>query len=182
MKETTPIHGKNMFYDKKHRLLYLDPKTKKTYLLKDNDVKGLYILQNRLLISVFAAIVLYFYMPKPIQVAAISFILYFGLGILMRSLFIPGLQEVTGITKEDVLLPDEQQPEELTPQVIGKVLMHTITATAVSILFILNVMQAKEMSNLIAALHYVLAVGTFGYGIVNLLFLFRLLKIRKNNR
>lgn len=184
MERSKEFVGRNMFYDKQNRLIYMDRRTEKMYVITNADVRALYILNNRVAIAVLASLVLYFYLGNLMQVAAITVIVFALLSVGYRKMLLPRLEVATGITKDEVHIPGTQNKPQgnLEPQTLGKMAMNTALSIAVSVLFYLNVKQTPDMEVLFKMFHYVLAIATMGYGIINGVFLINVMKSQKQQR
>ena len=177
MKEQKQLYGKNVFYDRQNRLIYMDPKTSKFFVITQSEVRALYILQNRLYISIFAAAVLYFYIKDVSRVIAAFVVCFFALSLAYKKLFLPRLEEAKGLTKNDVVLPEPKVVDKnLEMQTVSKVIRTSLLSLAVGVLFIVNAMQSVDMNQTIKILHYILAIGTIGFGFINLMMLSKVMK------
>lgn len=89
--KTVPLRGLSIFQDERGRNIYFDRISKMGYVIQDKDVKMYTVYSNRYIIPITAAILLGYFVIKPIWAALFAVVLMIVMEVMFRKKFLPSL-------------------------------------------------------------------------------------------
>lgn len=139
MANSEKLTGLHIYQDDKGRDVYYDIFSKKGYLLQPSTLKKYFLFKNRYIIAAALGILLLGFIQPPYLPILIGVATAIALEIYFRISFLPSLSTVKGFK------PSERQSYlnriiDNTPK--GKIIMKVVLYLALSILLVVNALQA----------------------------------------
>lgn len=168
----TSIAGRNIYTDKKNRILYYDYFSKNGFIIKQDGLSILYIYKNRFFIILLSVILVTDIISSWLIAIALTAGLLLMLEILFRRFYFSKLCV-------SPIHPNMKQKTLLTSLILArdpvKTLMKTILYFAFSILIVLNA-YLQHASLMMYTLSIILSLAGLYYSVVHLLALIKISK------